>query len=304
MSAPRDPLFYVDLDAMAQRVGARSEDLLLVWASESDLRTDLSGNSRTFSTLMHYIAVPGIMDEATWQKLPTMSARQQLPYVEKAVYAPAHRGLGRSFRNTFEVYLANAAPGMLRGGGDYNAESVMYSGTNYPDNWPMDNVPAGSLAAQKDGVRITSPRETYEYAKDLVDRGVLKGYVSLGDLASFAKRLMGSANVTGSTFQTALAYLANVRGNVAAKLAPSVDPVPEGFLTWQPASYTPSSGYSPDFDAFSAGAPRDDRVASPTKAKTSMPKRAGGAAPKAISWPALGIGAAVAVGIAYFLRKN
>lgn len=233
MSAPRDPLFYVDLDAMANRVGAKAEDLLLVWTSESDLRADLrwpppNGDaSQTFSTLMKNVMVPGVIDEKTWARLPAMSHREQLPYVEKAVYAPAHRAIGgRSFRDTFETYLANAAPGVLRADGIYSPASVMYAGSNYPDNWPMDNAPAGVNAAIKDGVKITSPRATYEYAKTLVDRGVLKGYVSLGDLQTFGKRVLGSAGTTGSTFKNALLYLQNVRDNVARGYAPSIETAP------------------------------------------------------------------------------
>lgn len=311
MSAPQDPLFYRDLDAMAQRVGAKSEDLLLVWSSESDLRSDLAGNSRTFSTLMHYIAVPSVMSEEEWQKLPTMTARAQLPYVEKAIYAPAHRALGRSFRNTFETYLANAASGMLRPSGGYSQASVMYAGSNYPDNWPMDNAPAGVLAAQKAGVRITSPRATYEFAKDLVSSGALKGYVSLGDLEVFGKRLLGSASVAGSTFQSALTNLHAVRASLIAGEAPSIGGPMSDFLAWRPVSYQPgdassaAGGYVPDFDsAFPAGAPRDDRVATPQKARAKMPAHAGGSAPNSISWGTIALGGVTAIGVAIVLNRK
>lgn len=310
MTAPRDALFYVDLDAMAQRVGARAEDLLLVWTSESDLRTDLAGSSRTFSTLMHYVAT-GVMSEGEWDKLPSMTARQQLPYVEKAIWAPAHRVLGRAYRSTFETYLANAAPGLLRPDGTYNPDTVMYAGGNYPDNWPMDNAPAGVNQAIKDGVKISSARGTYEYAKSLVDRGVLKGYVSLGDLQVFGKRVLSSAASGSGTFNTAVTYLRNVRDNVARNLAPSVDAPPPESLTWTPASYTQitttpaGSSYVPDFDSsFPSGAPRDDRVASPSKARAMAPKHAGGGAPKSIPWGVVGLGALTAAGIALAMNRK
>ncbi len=281
MSAPKDPQFYVDLDAMAQRVGAKAEDLLLIWTSESDLTTTLSGFARTFSTLLHSSAVPGMMSEGTWQRLPTMSAREQLPYVEK-IYANAHRTLGREFRNTFETYLANAAPALLRPDGNYNPSTVMYEGSNYPDNWTMDNAPAGMMAALKDHVTINSPRDTYEYCKTLVQRGILKGYVSLGDLQRFGERVLNAAKggtVTAGTFQTALSYLNATRASAAAGQAPTISSgdvqageAVEGLSAVQ--GTTPGGTYTPDFNAFPTGAPIDTRVSTPEKAKKDMPKSA------------------------------
>ena len=304
MAAPRDALFYVDLDAMAQRVGAKSEDLLLVWTSETGLDPTQHGYARTISTILKPIALT-VMDEGTWNQLPTMTARQQLPYIERLVYAPAHKAIGRSFRTTFEVYLANAAPALLRSDGNYNPQSVMYEGANYPDNWPMDNMPAGANAAQADGVKLTSPRGTYEYAKTLIDRGVLKGYVSLGDLANFGKRLLHG----GPVFDQAVSYLHNVRANVAAGLAPSVDAPMSENLQWKPAAFAggagpgSSSSYAPDFDAFPSGAPLDTRVATPQKARKDIPRSAN-VPSKGLSLPAVAVGGGIAVGLAWLLARK
>ena len=323
MSAPRDALFYVDLDAMAQRVGAKSEDLLFVWTSETGLDPttghapvgdpcQVCGRpakahqqvSRTISTMMVYTAVPAFGRDI-WNRFPSMSAREQLPYIERLVYAPAHKAIGRSFRNTFEVYLANAAPGLLRSDGNYNPATVMYEGSNYPDNWPMDNMPAGANAAKADGVNLTSPRGTYEYAKTLIDRGVLKGYVSLGDLANFGKRLLHG----GPVFDQAVSYLHNVRANVAAGLAPSVDAPMSENLQWKPAAFAggagpgSSSGYAPDFDAFPSGAPLDTRVATPSKARKDIPRSAN-VPSKGLSLPAVAVGGGIAVGLAWLLTRR
>jgi len=131
VGAPKDPLFYADLEAFGERTGAKPEDALYVWSSESGLDPTLSGESRTFSTLMHYVAVPRYMSEEVWQRLPQMSHRQQLPYVEAAIFAPARRLLGgRPFNSTFEVYLANAASGLLRPDGVYSEATPMYVGSN------------------------------------------------------------------------------------------------------------------------------------------------------------------------------
>lgn len=298
----RDAQFYAALDAMAQRVGAKAEDLLLVWSSESGLRTDLAGAARTFSTLMKYSAVPTYMDDDTWERLPTMSAAEQLPYVEAAIYAPAHKIVGRPFRTTFETYLANAAPGLLRSDGQYNPETVMYEGRNYPDNWPMDNAPAGQLAAKADGIVIRSPRGTYDYAKTLVDRRILKGYVSLGDLRNFGKRLLQGSEI----FTTALGYLRNVRDNQRAGLAPNVDPPMSGFLTWKPSDAVgaaPAPSYTPDFDAFPVGAPIDTRVASPTKARRDMPASGNVASRGLELWP-VAIGGGIAAIAAWWVSRK
>lgn len=303
MSAPRDPQFYVDLDAMAQRVGAKAEDLLLVWTSESNLDPTLHGNARSISTMLQPLVISAFGRDV-WDRLPSMSATEQLPYIEKLVYAPAHKAIGRNFRTTFEVYLSNAAPALLRSDGNYNPQSVMYEGANYPDNWPMDNMPAGANAAKADGVALSSPRGTYEYAKTLIDRGVLKGYVSLGDLANFGKRLLHG----GPTFDQAVSYLRNVRANVAAGDAPSVDPPLSGDMAWQPASFTGGaapamSGYAPDFDAFPAGAPLDTRVASPAKARKDVPRSAN-VPSRGVSLPALAVGGAIALGLGLWVSRR
>lgn len=293
VGAPRDPLFYVDLEAFGQRTGTRPEDALFIWASESGLDPSLSGNSRTFSTLMHYVAVPGLMSEDVWQRLPSMTHREQLPWIETGIYAPAHRVLGgRRFNSTFEVYLANAAPALLRTDGVYSDATPMYVGNNYPDNWTMDNYPAGVAAygtwaadARSRGQK-QSLRAAYSVAEDLISKGVLKGYVSLGDLKAFAKRMLGGG---GRIANEAIALLNNVRANVAAGKSPSIDP-PSGaiathgdFFTGRTSPYTPPTStaiatptgvtpYTPDFDsAFKPGAPPDTRVATPAAARNARP---------------------------------
>lgn len=330
MSAPKDPLFYVDLEAMAQRVGAKPEDLLLVWTSESDLRADLrwpppSGDaSQTFSTLMKNVMVPNVVDRATWARIPQMSHREQLPIVERAVYAPAHRTLGRMFRDTFETYLVNAAPGMLRADGNYNPRSPMYVGENYPDNWTMDNAPAGLNAALKEGIRLgPRARDSYDFCKELVARGVLKGYVSLGDLQTFGKRILSSAALGGGTFSTAVSYLNNVRDHVSHGQAPSIEPFDASSIQapaapqetphddyWLPdlthavVSGAPSA-YKPDFDSsVSSGAPVDSRIATPEQAKKKMPSHAGGGSPGHIPWGVVALGGATAIGIAIAMSRK
>lgn len=327
----KDPAFYVALDAMAQRCGAKAEDLLLIWTSESNLRADLrwpppSGDaSQTFSTMMKNVFVPNGIDAATWAKLPSMSHVQQLPFVERGVYGPAHRTLGRMFRDTFETYLVNAAPGMLRADGNYNPRSPMYVGENYPDNWTMDNAPAGLNAALKEGIKLgPRARDSYDFCKELVARGVLKGYVSLGDLQTFGKRILSSAALGGGTFSTAVSYLNNVRDHVSHGQAPSIEPfdassvqVPaappakssdDGYwlpdLTHSVVSGAPSS-YHPDFDSsVSSGAPVDSRIATPEAARKKMPAKAGGSSPNHLPWPVVALGVATGVGVAVALSRK
>lgn len=310
--APTDPLFYVDLDAMAQRNGFRAEDALYIWNSESGLDSQLaaydsSGSliTATFSTLMRGTAVP-VIGEDTWAKLPTMTHRQQLPIIEQVVWVPAHRSIGgRTFRSTFEVYLANAASGLLRPDGIYDDKSPMYIGSNYPDNWtmertdPNDNTTTAAVDAYTAWVRAqpkgarTSLRAAYPIAQDLVGRGLIKGYVSLGDLRYFAKRLAGGSTI----FNTAVAYLNAVRASVAAGQAPSVQGPLTGGLAWQPASLTTPT-YTPDFDSQFAppGTHVDTRVATPSAAHAAVPKSATPAPAKA-SQTSLALKAGVAAGL-------
>lgn len=322
MSAPKDPAFYVALDAMAQRVGAKAEDLLLVWTSESDLRADLrwpppdGDASQTFSTLMKNVMVPNVIDRQTWAKLPSMSHVQQLPIVERAVYAPAHRLLNRQFRDTFETYLVNAAPGMLRADGVYNPRSPMYVGENYPDNWTMDNAPAGLNEALKAGIKLgPRSRDSYDFCKELVSRGVLKGYVSLGDLQVFGKRILSSAALGGGTFQTAVSLLNDSRASLVAPVAapPAQTSADDYWFSDLEKPLDPHaavvkgapSSYKPDFDSsISSGAPVDTRIATPEAARKKMPTHAGGSSPGHLSWPVVGLGIATGIGIAVAMSRK
>ncbi len=268
--APRDPQFYRDLDAFGQRNGVRPEDALYVWASESQLDPALSGDARTFSTLMKYVAVPRYMSQEVWDHLPSMTHREQLPYVEAAIFAPAKRIIGnRPFNSAFEVYLANAAQGLLRADGNYNDDTPMYVGRNYPDNWTMDNFPAGVPAFQawyaeaRGRGAPTNLRAAYSVADDLIKRGVLKGYVSLGDLRNFAKRMMTPQN--RRIAEEAIANLNAVRAGRT---------ITSGYFVGraEPVLMHPSGTYTPDFDSpFKRSAPIDTRVATPQRAHASAP---------------------------------
>jgi hypothetical protein len=329
-----DRKFFVDLDAMAQRVGARAEDLLLIWTSESNLRADLrwpapNGDaSETYSTLMKNVWVPGAINPSTWARLPQMSHAEQLPIIERAVYAPAHAKLGRMLRDTFETYLVNAAQGLLRADGNYNPATPMYVGSNYPDNWTMDNAPAGLKAMLAEGIPLTRdgrallPRETYDFCKELVARGTLKGYVSLGDLQAFGKRVLSSVALGRGTFASAVENLNSSRSAQASAVqspaAPSVDHPEECFfdlpLTGEAvvkgASFVSgelphTSPYKPDFDSsMSTGAPVDTRIATPEGARAKMPKHAGGSSPGSLSWPVVGLGVATAIGVVIALNRK
>jgi hypothetical protein len=269
--APRDPQFYRDLDAFGQRNGVRPEDALYVWASESQLDPALSGDSRTFSTLMKYVAVPRYMSQEVWDHLPLMTHREQLPYVEAAIFAPARRIIGnRPFNSTFEVYLANAAQALLRVDGNYNDNTPMYVGRNYPDNWTMDNFPAGVPAFQawyaeaRGRGAPTNLRAAYSVADDLIQRGVLKGYVSLGDLRNFAKRMITPQNKRIA--DDAIANLNTVR---------SGGTITSGYFfagRAEPVVARPSGTYTPDFDTpFKRDAPIDTRIATPQTAHANVP---------------------------------
>lgn len=267
MDAPTDPQFYADLIAFGRRTGIRPEDALYVWSSETALHTNLKGPSRTFSALMHPFAVPRVMSEEIWQRLPTMSAREQLPYVEAAIYGPAARRLGRPFRSTWEVYLANAAPALLRRDGVYSPETVMYLGSQYPSNWTMDNrsVAVPAYLAHAAGKSLPA---SYDVARNLVQQGALKGYVSLGDLRDFAKRLEGAHSGNAQAFDCAYAALQRAKGSSL---------VSGGSGGFEGAFYVgalgcPPASYVPDFDSqFSSSAPPDPTVATPETARQKTP---------------------------------
>ena len=109
-----------------------------------------------------------------------------------------------------------------------------------------------------------------------MSQGAIKGFVSLGDLRQFAKRLSQPGSAARKPFDDAVKYLNNVRANVKAGLAPSIQEPPPGFLTWTPTSATGAPTYTPDLDSqfSSPGSHIDSRVASPSVARSVVPKTA------------------------------
>ena len=274
MAAPTDPAFYQAVIAMAGRLGSKPEDLLWVWASETGFNPnpDPTGAARTISTLMHPVVDAGILTQAEWDSLPTLSATAQLPFIERYYKKLRDDYIGRKFQDTFETYLANAAPGLLRHDGQYNPATTMYGDPNAPAhtsawsfNWPMDNFPAASNAASARG--ISGSAFNKEFGLQLVSEGLLKGWITLGDLKSFMLR--------GGVAPIANAAIAQL------KLAQAGGVTTAGYSSSAEESYSPSFG--PSFS--NPNAPVDVRVA--PSVTTSRP---------ALTLLELG----VVVGVAYF----
>ena len=250
MAVPTDSAFYQGVIAMAGRLGSKPEDLLWVWASETAFNPnpDPSGNSRTISTLMHAVVDQGLLTQAEWDSLPNLTPAQQLPYIERYYKLLRDRYIGRNFQDTFETYLANAAPGLLRRDGQYNAQTTMYGDPNAPAhtmawsyNWPMDNYPVASTAAAARGVSGAAFNKAF--GETLVSEGLLKGWITLGDLKSFMLR----AGVS-SLANAAIAQL---------KLAQAGGVTTAGYSSSAEETYTPSFGSS----FGNPNAPVDTRVA-------------------------------------------
>ena len=205
LRAPADLGFYSDLIAVGARTGTKPEDALFAWSDASNLRTDLAGPARTFAALPEGLMVPSFASAKTWAEFPEMTAREQLPYVQAASLGPARKLAGGRDLDAFETYLATLAPALLRPDGRYCASTPLYAGSSYPENWTLDNFPAGLLAYRKWATEAashgqdTSIRAAYSACcPDLIARSILKGYVSLGDLRSFAKRVAPGRDVVYS----------------------------------------------------------------------------------------------------------
>lgn len=254
MSAPTDPQYYRDVAALGQRIGMKPEDFLYVGASETGLDPTLKGAARTTHTLMHNVVDSGLLTQAEWDSLPMLSAAQQLPFIER-LYQLLHSKYlsGRNFQDAFEAYLANAAPGLLRYDGRYNAQTVMYGNPNQPGNstwaanWAMDNYPVGPREAQSRNVSLS-----IDFAKQLVSEGKLKGWITLGDLKAFGLRPNGIWPDAVARLHSALST-ASV-DNAVAQVEPAL---------YQPGQSSVAGGYAPDMSkSFSdPSAPVDTRVA-------------------------------------------
>lgn len=256
--APTDPNFYLRLANLFSGFG-RPEDFIWIWSSETGLDPTLSGGARTISTLLHSGVVPSLLSESEWASLPSLSAADQLPFIARFYQQIHDRYLaGRKLQDAFEVYLANAAPGLLRYDGRYNAQTVMYgspqepAGSVWAANWPMDNFPVASQQAAARKVALS-----LDLGKTLVSEGLLKGWISLGDLRSFGMR-QGHGDIANQAI--------NQYHQTLLRASQSASPPSASVVV--PASYVPvgtPGGYQPDFSkSFSdPSAPVDVRVAAP-----------------------------------------
>lgn len=260
-NVPSDPGFYTDLNAQSKPIGMTPQDLLVILASESGYNTGkinggpyiatsgpLAGHDTTPRGLpgFTYVVVPTLMNAAQWDALPTMTQRQQLPFVMKQMQIWTQR-LQRPFINAFEMYLSNANPASLIPGPNpqYNPSTPMWTGQAWWNNPNMDVGPGGDSAgsyAIKHGETAQLNSNTREYMTQLAAKGVIKGYASIGDLQRFASRMIGK--------QASLPWkLASKRYADANGVSASVVPV-----SYSPASktdaspvYTPNNPYEPDF---------------------------------------------------------
>ena len=215
-NVPEDMKFYSDLDGYAKDLGVSPEDLLVVLASESNFMLgtidkpiiateailakngfdrSLLGADITPRGLPGFTAsvVPTLMTADEWKRLPKMSAAEQLFYVHKMFKQIEDTRLdGRPFKDAFELYLANANPGSLSPSGDYNWDSKMYVGDAWATNLSIDRGKSGLAAgdyATRQGERDLFAKDPLGYAKNLVQKGIIKGYVSLGDLRDHGLRM-------------------------------------------------------------------------------------------------------------------
>ena len=220
---PDDPGFYTDLKKFADTEGFDPVALLIVMASESNFNpgpvgskplVPVSGPLKGHDTRTRGIVQftnPLIGDIYTldeWDALSTMSAREQLPFAIK-ILRKAQGSVGRKFAGPnarFEVYLTYAAPSKITGSGRYNLNDKLYEGGAWLSNLGLDHggpidgrgVPQGPTFGEfankskeeSDKLKTMGPAA---YAKDLAARGIIKGYVSLGDLLRHVERMKWGA---------------------------------------------------------------------------------------------------------------
>jgi len=220
---PDDPGFYTDLKAFADAEGFDPVALLVVLASESNFYpgpvgskplVPISGPLKGHDTRTRGIAqftYPLIGDIYTldeWDALSNMTAREQLPFAIK-ILRSAQKSVGRKFTgpsSRFETYLANAAPSRIKGSGRYNMADKLYEGSAWSSNLGLDHGPpfdkigvprgpnfaeyASQSKAEADKLKAMG---NVAYAKDLAERGIIKGHVSLGDLMRNVERMKWGA---------------------------------------------------------------------------------------------------------------
>lgn len=215
---PDDPEFYVDLMALSKALKFDPIEALIIIASESNFNPDTISAGKEIATsgplkgrdvmprgLIGFTkdTVPSIMTPSEWEAMPKMTARQQLPFVAKVLQAASDRTGNRPYGSGIDLYLATAAPAARTQSGRYNLARTMYAGPNWQSNFGLDFGPPlnarGIYAGPSAGEYALHHKETEKYgttaasrlayAKDLAEKGIIKGRVTLGDLQRWVERM-------------------------------------------------------------------------------------------------------------------
>lgn len=277
--------FFSAIIPMAARIGTKPEDLIVVFAGESGINpaqgtpppgTDNAGG-KGLSAITRDVASAAGLSDAQWLTFHTLTAEQQLPFIE-TYFAKILTSFGLTgYRNALELYLANAASTVF---GNYRTKGVspgdvLYSGAGWRGNLGMDNYPTlatkygNTIQAYKQANNVSYGAAQLAVAQQAVAAGDLKGYVSYADFLNYAK-----ASVSRSNWRDGIARLR------AVQQIATTDPR----YTYKPVSYNPDdpSGagggtdpYTPDFEFLSPdGAP----ITVPAPAQLSTPSLVSGPA--------------------------
>lgn len=262
---PDDRQFYLDLKAASEAFEFDPKSALIVIASESNFRTGYHGDNPAVPTSGPYAGhdtrprgligftypfagsdpVKSIYSLEEWDAMPSMTAREQMEFVSRFLQRVKVMTAGKPLRSIYDLYLAAAAPSLITWSGKYDMRSPLYQGSSWETNLGLDagppfkpnGVPIGDTFlsyAYKNGElgKVQTKADKIAYAKNLVEKGVIKGFVSMGDLLRHVDRMNDSG------WKVAW-QLANYRYKQATAL-PLATPVPINFV------------YSPQLDDFPA----------------------------------------------------
>jgi len=261
---PEDPQFYLDLKAASERFGFDPKSALIVIASESNFKTGFHGDKPAISASGPYAGhdtrprgligftypfagsdpVKSVYSLEEWDAMPSMTQTQQLEIVSRFFDRVKVMTAGKPLRSIYDLYLAAAAPSLITWSGKYDMKSPLYQGDNWASNLGLDagppfkpnGVPVGdtflSYAYKRgDLPKLKTQADKLAYAKDLVQKGIIKGFVSMGDLLRHVDRMNDSGwkvawQLANYRYKNAVA---NALGTVipASLVSPELDSFPD-----------------------------------------------------------------------------
>lgn len=164
-TSTNSPEFFAQYVAMCNRLGCQPEELAKVINSESGFQASAKNvsanghvNAQGLNQLSFAVAVPNLMDQATWDNFSNLTPQQQLPFIQK------YYGGRIAGKTAAQIYAVNAGGFNNPDGSIYNLNAAQLGYANpsaqvagYNGNKIFDRTGKGYITPEDLAAKVVGP---------------------------------------------------------------------------------------------------------------------------------------------------